>query len=118
WSCHRYLRPVERGLNPLCPSYPLCPWCFFISLVTSLRRMHFLEIERLLVHDRRRADAGELPRRDIRVVRIVAERFAVRRLAFFAEVSAARFTAFEGIQREQFGELQVIGDAAGVFEAL
>ena len=39
-------------------------------------------------------------------------------MAFFAEVSAARFTAFERIQREQFGELQVIGDAAGVFEAL
>ena len=51
--------------------------------------MHFLELERFLVELRLRPDALEFPRRHVREVGIVAQRFAVGRLAFFAEVAAA-----------------------------
>src|SRR3954462_3776816 len=37
-------------------------------LVAPLRRVHFVEHERLLVQRRRLADAGELPRRHVRVI--------------------------------------------------
>src|SRR5262245_23439726 len=87
-------------------------------LVAPLRRMHFLELQRLLVEHRFSADAGELPRRHVREIRVVAQRFAVGRLALLAEVAAARLAAVQGIEREQFRELEVVGDAAGVFEAL
>ena len=60
-------------------------------LVAPLRQMHLVERQRLLVQLRRLADACEFPRRDVRVVLVVAQRLAFRRLAFLAEVAAARF---------------------------
>src|SRR5437870_4144779 len=80
--------------------------------------MHFLELERLLVQLGLLADTFEFPRGDVREIRVVAQRFALRRLAFFAEMPAARLPAVERVEREQFGELEIVGDAAGVLEAL
>ncbi len=64
------------------------------------------------------ADAGELPRRHIRIILVVAQRLVVGRLALLAEVAAARLAAFERVERQQLGELEVVGHAAGVLEAL
>ena len=50
------------------------------------------------------ADACELPRRDVRVRGVVAQRFAVRRLALLAEVPAARLPA---VERVDFGSPDV-----------
>src|SRR5258706_15415846 len=69
------------------------------SFVTALCRMHFVEAQRFFVKLRFLADAGELPRRDVGEVRIVAERFTFRRLALFPEVAAARLTALERVER-------------------
>src|SRR5207244_2966630 len=114
-------RPLGRpeGLryrSPLVPSPqspPTSP-----SLVTTLRRMHFLELQLLFVEHRLAADAGELPRGDVRIILVVAQRFAVGRLALLAEVAAARFAAVQRVEGEQLGELEVVADAAGVLEAL
>src|SRR5438477_4022884 len=86
--------------------------------VTPLCRVHFLELELLLVEHRLAADAGELPRRDVREVPVVAQRLAVRGLALLSEVAAARFAALQRVEREQLRELEIVADAAGVFEAL
>ena len=56
----------------------------------------------------RGADAAELPRRRIRKILVIAFRFAVGGLAFFAEVTAAGFGAVQGIAREQFASLSAI----------
>src|SRR4051812_15263514 len=80
--------------------------------------MHFLELEWFLVQRRLLADAVELPRRDVRIVRVVAHRLAVGRLALFAEVAAARLAAVQGVECQQLRELEVVGDPAGVLEAL
>ena len=80
--------------------------------------MNLVEHQGFLVQRRALADALELPGRDVRVVLVVAERLALRRLALLAEVTTARFPAFERVEREEFGELEVVGDAAGVLEAL
>src|SRR5262252_7012728 len=74
--------------------------------VAPLRRVHFLELERLLVQRRLAADAGEFPRRHIREVRVVAQRLAIGRLALLAEMAAARFTAVQRVERQQFRELE------------
>jgi len=60
--------------------------------------MHFFEHERLLMQLRLPADARELPRRHVRVVLIVAQRLAIRRLAFFPEVAAARFAPVQRVE--------------------
>src|SRR3954451_17832560 len=49
----------------------------FRLLVTALREVDVLELERLLVERRCVADAGELPRRDVREVGVVAQRLAL-----------------------------------------
>src|SRR5215471_10269278 len=80
--------------------------------------MHFLKLEGLLVELGLLADALELPCSDVTEVGVVAQRFAVGRLAFLAEVSAARFLSVQGVERQQLGELEVVGHAAGIFETL
>src|SRR5437870_9098756 len=80
--------------------------------------MHLVELERLFVQLWPLADAFELPRRDVREIRVVAQRLAVWRLTFFPEMSAAGFPAFERIECEQFTELEIVGDATRVLEAL
>ena len=62
--------------------------------------MHLVELQRLLVELRLLADAFELPRRDVHVALVVAQRFAFRRLAFLAEVAAARLAAVQRIEND------------------
>ena len=76
--------------------------------------MNLVELERLLVQLRSAPDAFEFPRGDVREIRVVAQRLALRRLAFLAEMAAARFLAVQGVERQQFGEFEVVGDAAGI----
>ena len=80
--------------------------------------MHFLEGEELLVQQRLTAGARELPRRHVRIAVVVAQSLVVRRLALFAEVATARLAPVKGVEGEQLRELQIIGDASGVLEAL
>src|SRR5215831_12280424 len=80
--------------------------------------MHFLEFEGLLVELGLLADALELPRSNVGEVGVVAQRFAVGRLAFLAEVSATRFPPVQGVERQQLGELEIVSYAAGIFETL
>src|SRR5258707_1070759 len=87
-------------------------------LLAPLRGMHFVELERLLVELWLLSHAFELPRCDIREVLVVAQGLALGRLALFAEVPTARLFALERVERQQFGELEIVGHAAGVFEAL
>src|SRR6185295_3269795 len=77
--------------------HPSSPSAISHLLVTPLSRMHFLEHQRLLVELRLVADALELPRRHVRIVVVVAHRFAFGRLALFSEVSAGRFPAVERV---------------------
>ena len=51
-------------------------------------------------------------------VLVVALGFAFRSLAFFAEVAAARFLTVQGVESEDFGELEEVSHAAGAFEVL
>src|SRR5436309_1377329 len=87
-------------------------------LVRPLRRMHFFELERFLVKLRLPADAGELPRRHICKVRVVPQRFALRRLALLTKMTAARLAAVKRVEREQFRELEIVGHPTRVLEAL
>src|SRR5215472_7816924 len=80
--------------------------------------MHFLEFEGLPVELGLLADALELPGRDVAEVRVVAQRLAFGRLALLPEVSAAGFPAVERIKRQQFGEFEIVGNAAGILQAL
>src|SRR4051794_12313589 len=70
-------------------------WRLATSLVASLRRLHVFERQMLLVERLRPPHALKLPRRHVREMLIVAARFAVRCLAFLAEVAAARFGAMQ-----------------------
>src|SRR6266566_8704568 len=80
--------------------------------------MHLVEDERLLVKLRLPARSRVFPRSHIRIDRIVSQGFVVGSLALFAEMAPARFTPMEGVEREQFSELEVIGDTPRVLEAL
>src|ERR671913_352783 len=90
-------------------------WKLFVA---PLRRLHILEGELLFVKRRLLADALEFPGRDVREIVVVTHRFAVRGLALFTEVTAGRFGAVQGVEREDFSELEVVGNAAGVLEVL
>src|SRR5262249_16380390 len=87
-------------------------------LLTPFCRVHFVERWRLLVELRLLAGAFVFPRRHVHEVLVVAQRLAVGCLALFAEVPAARFAAVQRVEGEQLGELEIVGDAAGVLEAL
>ena len=63
-----------------------------------------------------RSVALVFPREDVGEIFVVAQRFAVRRLMFLAEMAAARFVAGQRVGAHQLGELQEIGDAPGAFE--
>ena len=77
-----------------------------------------MERQRFLVQDRVATDALELPRGGVAEFVVVAGALAFARLMLFTEVAAARFIAMQRVAREQFGELQEVGDATGVFEVL
>src|SRR6516164_734646 len=67
---------------------------------------------------RRLPNPGELPGRDVPEVIIVAKCLAVGGLALFAEMPPAGFAPVQRIKRQELGKLEVVGDPAGVFEAL
>src|SRR5512142_1332736 len=87
-------------------------------LVTPLRRVRVLELERLDVLRRRVSLALVLPGGHVREVLVVAPRLVVRRLVLLPEVAAARLAPLPGVQRDQLGEFQVVGDPACVLERL
>src|SRR5579884_4348627 len=88
------------------------------SLVAADSEMHVLEVERLLVQDRRAILAAVLPGGHVGKVLVVAQRFAILGLALHPEVAAARLGTVPGVQADQLGQLQEIGDPAGPFERL
>ncbi len=49
---------------------------------------------------------------------VVALGFAFFGLAFFTEVTAARFLAVQGVESEDFGEFEEVSHSAGAFEVL
>src|SRR5690242_2697037 len=72
------------------------------SLVTSLREMNLFIFERLLVQHGALFDALILPRGNVRIVDVVAQRLAVFGLILFAKMAAARFIAVQRIEDQQF----------------
>src|SRR4029450_11781967 len=87
-------------------------------LATPLTRLHVFEGERLTVQRGRLADAMEFPGRGIGEVLVVSQRFAVGRLAFFAEVPAAALRTMKRVEGQHFSKLQIICDSSRVFEVL
>ena len=80
-----------------------------------------MEFERLLVQLGRRAGAFVLPGGDVRVVLVVAQRFAFRRLIFLAKMAAAGFIPLQRVlkmvavaNRELFGSCTNIGECEAV----
>src|SRR5207245_5325913 len=75
------------------------------SLVAPLRELDRLELERLLVQDGFLAHTRELPRRDVRELVVVAERFAVLGLVLDPEVPAAALLPVQGVEAHELGDL-------------
>src|ERR1700722_4564573 len=63
-------------------------------------------------------DPLEFPGSDIAKVGIVALGLTVGVLVSLAEMAAAGFLAMQRISRQEFGELEEVGHAAGVLEVL
>src|ERR1700720_554543 len=82
--------------------------------------MDGLEMERLPMQFRRcnLAIALKFPGENRSEVLVVAQRFAFRRLMFFAKMCAARFVAGKRIYAHELGELEKIGHPTGAFESL
>src|SRR6266511_4229229 len=82
--------------------------------------MHGFEMQRFAMQfwSRSRGIALKFPRKYCCVVFVVAERFPIRRLVFFAEMCAAGFIAFQSVCAHQLSEFQKICDASGAFEGL
>src|SRR5262245_45207001 len=80
--------------------------------------MHFLKLEWLGMEHGRSSNTLELPGRHVAEVRVVAQRLALGRLAFLAEMTAARLLAVQRIECHEFREFQIVGYAAGVFQTL
>src|SRR6266436_3020727 len=77
-----------------------------------------LEGQRLLVQGRRLAGPRVLPRRDVAEVGVVPFGLTLGGLALDAEVAAAGLTPVQGVGANQLGQLEKIGDAAGLLERL
>src|ERR1700716_956977 len=59
-----------------------------------------------------------LPHRDVRELVVVADRFAVLGLVLFAQVAPARLVADQRVATHELAQLEEVGDAAGILEAL
>src|SRR4051794_22273733 len=88
------------------------------SLVAALGEVDVLVLEGFAVQDRRFALPRPLPGRDVGEVLVVAERLALGSLALGAEVTAAALATVQGVDAHQLGELDEVGDPAGVLEGL
>src|ERR1700704_6976079 len=89
-------------------------WC---SLVASGGELDVLERRRLDVADRCGAVAGVLPDRGVAEVDVVAHGLAVG-LVLDAEMPAAALLADHRVVAHQLGELEEVGDPAGLLERL
>src|SRR5947209_1238656 len=78
--------------------------------------MDFLEIEWFFIQNSRFSVTCILPGRDISEIGIVTLGFAVFRLIFLAEMSAAGFVAVKGVLNHQLAELKEVRYAAGAFQ--
>src|SRR5262249_48874370 len=87
-------------------------------LVAADRLLDLLELQRPLVQQRRLVLALVLPRRNVAVIGVVALRLAVGVLILLAEVSAARLVPRQRVETQQLGELQKVGDPAGLLQRL
>src|SRR5690606_22871502 len=90
----------------------------FILLVAPLGELHVLELEGLHVAARPLAAAAELPDGPVRVVVVVAPGLPVGGRVLGAVVRAARLVALERVVAHHLGELEEVGDAAGLLERL
>src|SRR5712691_872966 len=114
----------------VCPSFrSAVPWHRFLTKAAASRRtpksfvaprgqLDLFVRQRLRVQARLIAHSGELPRRDIAELLVIAQRLAVGRLMFHPKVAAARFLAMQRIDAHQFGQLEEIGDASCFFQGL
>src|SRR6476660_5673421 len=66
----------------------------------------------------RLAIALEFPCENCCVVFVVAKRFAIGGLMFFAKMRAGRFVALKRVHTHQLGEFEEIGNATGAFQGL
>ena len=85
---------------------------------SALARCTFSNVSGSLRSSGRVAVARVLPGGDVGEVLVVAQRFAVRRLALHAEMRAARFGAVQRVEAQQLGQLEEVGHAPGFFERL
>src|SRR5689334_4593949 len=74
------------------------------------------ECQGLLVALRRLARPGELPRRDVAELLVVALRLALGGLVLLPEMAAARFPALEGVEADELAEFQEVRDAPRLLE--
>ena len=59
---------------------------------------------------------GESPRRDVVERLMIGKRLAFVRLALLAEVATARLVAVEGVDTQELGHFEEVGDAARLLE--
>src|SRR5580658_323341 len=74
-----------------------------VLLVAPLTGMHVIEMQWFLKQLWRLVVALILPGRHVRILRVVAQGLAIRRLILLAEVAAAGFVAFQRVETHQFG---------------
>src|SRR6185312_12944923 len=94
---------------------PLTSLALFVA---PLAGVNVFELQRLLEQLRLIAVAAISPCRHVRVVFVVALRFAFGRLIFLAEVAAAGLIAVASVDAHQFRKLKEIRDATRLLQAL
>src|SRR5215216_2526814 len=87
-----------------------------ILLITPLRHVNLFINQRLFVKFGGIAYAIIFPCSNVRIIVVVAFRFAIFGLVLFAKMSAARFVAVQGIGDQKFSKFHEICDATGAFQ--
>src|ERR1700757_505059 len=80
--------------------------------------MHGLEMQRFSMQFWRLTVALKFPREYRRMVLVVAERFAIGRLMFLAEMCPGGFVTLQGVNAHEFGEFEEIRHTPGAFQSL
>ena len=80
--------------------------------------MNFFVVKIFLVEDGILVFAFVFPSGDVHVILVVAFGFAVFGLAFFAEVTAARFLTVEGVEGDELRDFEEVGETNRLFEFL
>src|SRR4029453_16236587 len=92
------------------------------SLVTPLLHLDGRVDEVFLVEDRTQRvlalGGAELPRRDVGVVLVVAQRLPILGLGLGPEVPPAGLAAVEGVDAHELTELEEVGDPTGLLQGL